>query len=183
MLTVSWRRWEVLSMIASTLVSILCSTTSSKVANWEPTTEPAFLISLFSVHHSKGCGARHNSRIKHQEHVLYTMLEKWPGWALDHQLVFSFTQLFFSHQSNTRLSWFHLSRDETFSGKSNLTFLVPVVIGGLHIVVNPLYLHTWRHLFVDFDNDTLTFSRIFLIWFIFSLSLSWFVFILWRGFT
>ena len=36
-------------MMASSLVIILCSTTSFKVANPEPTTDPAFLISLFSM--------------------------------------------------------------------------------------------------------------------------------------
>ena len=36
-------------MTASSLVNIFCSTTSSKVADQEMTTEPAFLISLFSL--------------------------------------------------------------------------------------------------------------------------------------
>ena len=49
MFPVSLKGWEVLSMMASSLVSILCSTTSYKVANRGPTTEPAFLIILFSL--------------------------------------------------------------------------------------------------------------------------------------
>ncbi len=48
--------------------------------------------------------------------------------------------------------------------KSNLAFLFLNVTSGLHLVVNPLCLHSWRRLLiVDFDNDVPTFSRVFLI--------------------
>ena len=63
-------------MMASSLVGILCSTTSSKVANREPTTEASFLISLFGLLVSFNFPANHsledctcnNRLIKHQEH-------------------------------------------------------------------------------------------------------------------
>ncbi len=49
-----------------------------------------------------------------------------------------------------------------FSG--NLAFLFLNVTSGFHLVVNPLYLHSRRHLLIlDFDNDVPTSSRVFLI--------------------
>ena len=71
-------------MNASSLVSILCSTTASKVANREPTREPSFLIIIQSVgvscldacaptHHSTEDGSHHNRLIKPREDlVTYT---------------------------------------------------------------------------------------------------------------
>ncbi len=51
-----------------------------------------------------------------------------------------------------------------FLAQSNIAFLFLNVSSGLHLVVNPLYLHSWRRpLIVDFDNDVPTSSRVFLI--------------------
>ncbi len=50
-----------------------------------------------------------------------------------------------------------------FLTKSNLVFLFLNVTSGLHLVVNPLYLHSRCLLIVDFDNDMPTSSRVFLI--------------------
>ena len=41
-----WRGWETLSMITISDPSLLSSATSSRVTSLEPTTDPAFLISL-----------------------------------------------------------------------------------------------------------------------------------------
>ena len=46
---VLWRGWETLSMIASSVPSILSSTSSSRVTSSEPTTDSAFLMSLICL--------------------------------------------------------------------------------------------------------------------------------------
>jgi len=61
-----------LSMIASSFASILSSTTSSRVTSLEPTTDSAFLISLFSLLASFALmlAPQDDRLIKHLQHLV-----------------------------------------------------------------------------------------------------------------
>ncbi len=62
-----------------------------------------------------------------------------------------------------------------FLAKCNLAFLFLNVTSGLHLIVKPLYLHSWRRLLiVDFDNDVPTLPPP---------EYSWSLLMLWRGFS
>ena len=55
---------------------------------------------------------------------------------------------------------------QMFSDSRSLVFLFLSVTNVLNFVINPLYLHSWRHLlFGHFFNDTTTFSRVFMTYF------------------
>ena len=92
--------------------------------------------------------------------------------ALDHELSLFFSILLSSRHLVTGLSWFYLSskfdsrRWEAFfclgeSQMSNLSFLFLNVTSGLHLVVNPLYLHLGRCLVIVDFGDTPLWVRFF----------------------
>lgn len=108
----SWKRWEVLSMIVSVFGSILCSTTSSRVARCEPATAPAFFNQSLGILRLQGCvpahhsneGSPHNNDWQNiwsfQVHPLkdQSLLKAW-GWSstlvdLSTMICFAATSLF-----------------------------------------------------------------------------------------
>lgn len=71
-----------LFMMATSLIGILCSTISSKMVSWQPTTEPTFpdhfiqpvgvlcLDTHAPAYHSIEDGALNERLIKHEEHLV-----------------------------------------------------------------------------------------------------------------
>lgn len=101
----SWRRWEVLSMIVSVFGSILCSTTSSRVASCEPATAPAFFNESLGILRLHGCGPAHHSnedsphnddwqniwRIRLHPLKDQSLLKPGWGWSSDFSSMICFT--------------------------------------------------------------------------------------------
>lgn len=96
-------------------------------------------------------------------------------YALDNEQCLPLSILFSSHHSGTSWPLSHLSIGccsrtvqaflDVFLENSNLVFLFLRLISGLHLVANPLYLLWWSlPLIVNFDTDTPTCWRVFLIW-------------------
>lgn len=125
----SWRRWEVLSMIVSVFGSVLCSTTSSRVASCEPATAPAlvYLFVLFfyeslGIPCLHGCVPAHDDSpsqrwlAEHLEHPLASTEGAEPpqrrlrlvfhaGWPLQHD-VFR-CHIFIRHVAGVSWHWIH----------------------------------------------------------------------------
>ncbi len=79
-------------------------------------------------------------------------------------LPISLVQVHLGFISSKNLIPEHVRLFRCFLAKSNLALLFLNVTSGLHLVVNPLYLPSWRCLLiVDLDNDVPSFSRGFLI--------------------
>ncbi len=114
-----------------------------------------------------------------------TMFDTWCGvlWIVSCSFL---SPYFSSHQFATSSFWFHQYKESysrtwdafffrCFLAKCNLAFLFLNVTSGLHLIVKPLYLHSWRRLLiVDFDNDVPTLPPP---------EYSWSLLMLWRGFS